>query len=35
MTFFNWTGRPISGATLVCAECGRIEWFVQEPERAG
>jgi len=24
-----------SATTLVCAECGRIEWFAQEPERVG
>lgn len=33
MTFFNldWANR--SAVTLACAECGRIEWFMQEPER--
>ena len=31
MTFLNldWANR--SATTLVCAECGRIEWFLQEP----
>ncbi len=33
MTFLNldWLNR--SATTLACAECGRIEWFLQEPQR--
>jgi len=31
MTFLNldWANR--SATTLTCAECGRLEWFLQEP----
>ncbi len=31
-TFFNldWTDK--SATTLACAECGRVEWFLQEPD---
>jgi DNA-directed RNA polymerase subunit RPC12/RpoP len=33
MTFFglDWANRTAS--TLMCAECGRIEWFGQKPAR--
>jgi predicted nucleic-acid-binding Zn-ribbon protein len=33
MTFFglDWANRTAS--TLMCAQCGRIEWFGQKPER--
>jgi hypothetical protein len=33
MTFLNldWANR--SAATLACTECGRIEWFLSDPER--
>ena len=27
----TWTGQYPSASILVCAECGRIEWFVREP----
>jgi len=32
MTFFNldWANR--SAATLTCTACGRIEWFLADPE---
>ena len=32
MTFFNldWANR--SAATLTCTSCGRIEWFLADPE---
>lgn len=32
MTFFNldWANR--SAATLACVGCGRIEWFLADPE---
>jgi len=32
MTFLNldWANR--SAATLACTQCGRIEWFVEDPE---
>jgi DNA-directed RNA polymerase subunit RPC12/RpoP len=32
-TFFNMDYLDPSATTLVCAECGRIEWFAEEPER--
>ena len=32
-TFLKLDWADPSAATLVCAECGRIEWFAQEPER--
>jgi transcription elongation factor Elf1 len=32
-TFLNLDWADPAAATLVCAECGRIEWFAQEPER--
>ncbi len=25
----DWTGR--SATTLACADCGRVEWFLEEP----
>jgi hypothetical protein len=33
MTFFhlNWANKTAS--TLMCADCGRIEWFGQRPTR--
>jgi predicted nucleic-acid-binding Zn-ribbon protein len=35
MTFLNldWANR--SAATLTCTACGRIEWFLADPEEAG
>ena len=32
LTFFNldWANR--TAATLTCASCGRIEWFLADPE---
>ena len=34
LTFFNldWANR--SAATLTCTACGRIEWFLSDPEEA-
>jgi hypothetical protein len=32
--FFNLDWAGPSATTLICADCGRIEWFAQEPERA-
>ena len=34
-TFFNLDWTDPSATILVCSECGRIEWFAQEPDRAG
>ena len=34
-TFFNFDWADPSATTLVCAECGRIEWFAEEPDRVG
>ena len=33
LTFFklDWANR--SATTLVCAECGRVEWFLQQPTK--
>lgn len=39
-TLLNTTGKTLldlawadpSATTLICAECGRIEWFAQKPE---
>jgi predicted nucleic-acid-binding Zn-ribbon protein len=35
MTFFNldWANR--SAATLTCTSCGRIEWYLADPEEVG
>lgn len=35
MTFLNldWANR--SAATLACTSCGRIEWFLADPEEVG
>lgn len=35
MTFMNldWANR--SAATLTCTNCGRIEWFLADPEERG
>ena len=35
LTVFNldWANR--SAATLTCTACGRIEWFLADPEEAG
>jgi len=35
MTFLNldWANR--SAATLTCTACGRIEWFLADPEEIG
>jgi DNA-directed RNA polymerase subunit RPC12/RpoP len=32
-TFFKFDWTDPSATTLVCSECGRIEWFVNEPDR--
>jgi uncharacterized protein len=32
-TFFNLDWTDPSATILVCSECGRIEWFAQEPDR--
>jgi hypothetical protein len=32
-TFFNMDWADPSAATLICAECSRIEWYAQEPDR--
>jgi DNA-directed RNA polymerase subunit RPC12/RpoP len=32
-TFMNLDWTDPSATTLICAECGRIEWFAQEPDR--
>jgi len=34
LTFFNldWANR--SAATLTCTACGRIEWFLSDPQEA-
>jgi predicted nucleic-acid-binding Zn-ribbon protein len=32
-TFFKVDWADPSATTLVCDECGRIEWFVNEPDR--
>jgi hypothetical protein len=32
-TFFNLDWTDPSAMTLICAKCGRIEWFAQAPER--
>ncbi len=34
MTFLDldWANR--SATTLTCAECGRLQWFLQRPERS-
>jgi len=32
-TAFNVDWMDPSATTLICAECGRIEWFAQEAER--
>jgi uncharacterized protein len=31
-TFFNLDWTDPSATILVCSECGRIEWFAQEPD---
>jgi hypothetical protein len=31
-TFFKLDWLDPSATTLICAECGRIEWFAQKPE---
>lgn len=33
-TLFNLDWTDPSATTLVCAECGRIEWFAQPPDIA-
>ncbi len=35
LTFLNldWANR--SAATLACVECGRLEWFLTDPEERG
>ena len=32
-TFFKLDWTDSSASTLICAECGRVEWFIQEPDR--
>jgi len=34
LTFLNldWANR--TAATLTCAQCGRIEWYLEDPEEA-
>jgi len=32
-TFFQLDWTDPAATILVCAECGRIEWFAQEPDR--
>jgi hypothetical protein len=32
MTFLNLDWMDSSATTLICAECGRIEWFARKPE---
>jgi DNA-directed RNA polymerase subunit RPC12/RpoP len=32
LTFFNLDWANAEATILICAECGRIEWFVTEPE---
>lgn len=34
-TFFNLDWTDPSATILVCSECGRIEWFAQQPDRKG
>ena len=34
-TFFNLDWTDPSATILICSECGRIEWFAQEPDRVG
>lgn len=33
MTFLGLDWANKTATTLICAECGRIEWFAQEPVR--
>ena len=33
MSFLNLDCADRSATTLACAECGRIQWFLQAPER--
>lgn len=35
MTFLGLDWANKSAYTLMCSECGRIEWFGQRPERVG
>ena len=35
MTFIGLDWANKSAATLACISCGRIEWFMQRPERVG
>jgi hypothetical protein len=32
MSFFNLDWANPSAATLTCVHCGRIEWFLGDPE---
>jgi len=34
-TFFKVDWADPGATILVCSECSRIEWFAQEPDRAG
>ena len=34
LTFFKLDWADPSATILVCAECGRIEWFAREPDRS-
>jgi hypothetical protein len=31
LTFFNFDWANSGATLLICAECGRIEWFLHEP----
>ena len=33
MTFIGLEWAQASAYTLLCSKCGRIEWFMQKPER--
>ena len=35
LTFFNLDWANKSAATLTCTACGRIEWFLADPEETG
>ena len=35
LTLFNLDWADPAATILVCSECGRIEWFAQQPDRLG
>jgi predicted nucleic-acid-binding Zn-ribbon protein len=35
MTFLNLDWANKSATTLACTTCGRIQWFLREPQRLG